>query len=507
MFLFHQIKPNEQQIRWIAVLLSLIFSLLVIAQDEVVNYDGALYLIVADLITQGEWQAAFARYPWPFLSIFISFTSQITGLIPEYAAYLLSMLFLTLLVVCFIDFVRLLGGDARTQMLAALVILSLPYFNESRDEILRDHGYWLFYLLGLRFLFQHYRDPHLKWGLAWNVAILASCLFRMEGFVMMALLPFVLLMQRGVLWKQRFIIFFQANAVSLLLLVVGLLLLPLVGDNLGRLGEFSSRLVDFWNAITIELEQKADVIRQGVLPELSADFAMQSVIVILALILAIKTVSVLSPIYCIILLLPPLYSRLSLPDRFWPFVAWVVLVNLAVLVLFILPTFFLQARFTMPLVLASLLVVPFLLNAAWSVWQQKRSEGRSPRLFPAAMLVIMIMAADGLISFGGYSKQYHRDAAEWIQLNSEAGSRIVTTESLRFCYYINRDLPSNQYRRCQFINEPESNMSFDYLAVYVKKGSKPPAWANYLERENLVEVQKFENRRNDGIFIYQQNPQ
>lgn len=507
MLLPYQIKPNEQQIRWIAVLLSFMFSLLVIVQDEVINYDGALYLIVADLITQGEWQAAFDRYPWPFLSIVISFTSQVTGLIPEYAAHLLSMLFLAWVVVCFIDFVRLLGGDARTQMLAAVVILSLPYFNESRDEILRDHGYWLFYLLSVRFLFQHYRDPHLKWGLAWNVAIIVSCLFRMEGFVMMVLLPFVLLMHRGVLWKQRFIVFFQANVVSLLLLIVGLLLLPLMGDNLGRLGEFSSRLVDFWGALTIGLEQKADVIRQGVLPELSADFAMPSVVVILALIVVVKTVSVLSPVYSIILLLPPLYSRLSLPHRFWPFAAWVVLVNLVMLVLFILPTFFLQARFTMPLVLVSLLVVPFLLNAAWGLWQQKRNEKRSSRLFPAAMLVIMLMGAGGLISLGGYSKQYHRDAAEWIQLNSEAGSRIAATESLRFCYYINRNLPSNQYRICQFVHEPKPNILFDYLAVYVKKGQKPPAWAEYLEQENLVEVQKFENRRNDGIFIYQQNLQ
>lgn len=507
MFSFDKIKCNEQQVRWIAALLSLIFSLLVIAQDEVINNDGALYLIVADLISQGEWKAALALYSWPFLPVFISFTSQVTSLIPEYAAYLLSMLFLTLLVVCFIDFVRLLGGDKRTQMLAGLVILSLPYLNESRDEILRDHGYWLFYLVGLRFLFQHYRDPHLKWGLAWNAAILISCLFRLEGFVMMAALPLLLLMKKDPPLKQRFVAFIQANWITLLLFIVGLLLLPLVGDNLGRLTEFSSRLVEFWNAITIGLEQKAEAIRQGVLPALSEKFAMQGVILILALIVFIKTLTVLTPIYSVILFLPQFYSRLVLPQGFRPFVIWVVLVNLVMLILFVVPQFFLQARFTMPLVLVSLLLVPFLLNAACNLWQQKGNEGLYPRLFPAAMVVIMLMGADGLISLGGYSKQYHQDAAVWVQANAEAGSQIATTESLRFCFYINRNIPSNQSYICQYVAKPPSNMAYDYFAVHVREGELPAIWADYLKRSHFVEVQRFENRRNDSILIYQRNQQ
>ncbi len=505
MFSSDKIKCNEQQIRWVAVLLSLIFSLLVIAQDEVVNNDGALYLIVADLISQGEWKAAFSLYSWPFLSIFISVTSQVTGLIPEHAAYLLSMLFLTLLVVCFIDFIRLLGGDKRTQMLAGLVILSLPYLNESRDEILRDHGYWLFYLIGLRFLFQHYRDPHPKWGLAWNAAILISCLFRMEGFVMMALLPLILLMKKGPPLKQRFVVFAQANWITCSLLLAGLLLLPLVGDNLGRLGEFPGRLIEFWNAITVDLEQKAEVIRQGVLPVLSAKFAMQSVIIILALIVITKTVTVMSPLYSIILFLPRLYVNLVLPKGLRPFVVWVVLINLMVLILFVVPQFFLQARFTMPLVLSALLLLPFLLNAAWSLWQQKRNKGQNSPLFPVVMVMIMLMGADGLILLGGYSKQYLLDSAEWIRLNTEADSRIVTSESLRFCYYTNRGIERSQRHACRYVAVPSPDMAYDYLAVYVRKGKLPAAWAEYLERMRLIEVKKFENRRNDGISIYQRN--
>ncbi len=470
-----------------------------------INNDGALYLIVSDLITQGDWRAAFARYPWPFLSILISYTSQVTGLLPEYAAYLLSTLFFVLLVLCFIDFVRQLGGDRRTQLLAALLILTLPYLNESRAEILRDHGYWFFYLLGLRFLFKHYQAPTLFTGLAWNAAILVSCLFRMEGVVMMALLPFILLLRREPPLKQRFAALLQANWITLFLLVLGLMALPFAGDNLGRLSEFPLRLIHFWDALTVGLAQKAEVIRAGVLPVLSAKFAMQSVVSILALIIVVKTLTVITSLHTVVLFLPRLYAEVVLPRGFRPFVAWVVLINLLMLIIFLLPTFFLQARFTMPLVLTVLLLLPFLLKQAWGLWQQKHAGFFYSRLFPVVIIIILLMGADGLISMGGYSKSYLLDAAEWIEQKSEADSKIVTSESDRFCYYIGRNSAFEERLQCHYRIEPRANMAFDYLVLYQKRGVMPDGWKAYLGEVDLHEVAKFENSRHDGMIIYQQN--
>lgn len=503
MFFLQKLDPTEGQIRWIAILASLLFSLLVIAQDEVVNSDGAFYLGVTDLITQGEWRAAFEHYRWPFLPILISYTSQATGLMPEYAAYLLSMLFYVLLVVTFIDFIRQLGGDCRTQLLAAVVILTLPYLNESRSEILRGHGYWLFYLLGLRFLFKHYQTPHLKWGLAWNAAILTSCLFRVEGFVMMALLPFILLLKQETTLKQRFANFVQANWISLSLLIVGLVLLAFAGDNIGRLAEFPSRLALFWNAATVGLAQKAEVVRAGVLPSLSEKFAMPSVIAILVLITVAKTLSVMTSLHGVMLLLPRLHSAVVLPRGFRAFVVWVAFINLVVLLIFLVPYFFLQARYTMPLALTVLLLLPFLMNQAWGLWQQKSESWLYSRLFPVAMVIILLMGADGLISVGGYSKAYLRDSSEWVVQNSPAGSKIVTSVKRRFCYYVNRDLPFEQRYRCHKVAAPHAKMEFDYLTVIAKKGVIAEEWQAYLEQASLHEVARFENSRQDGMIVYQ----
>ncbi len=503
LFSLHKIDPTEGQIRWIAVLLSILFSIVVIAQDQVINNDGALYLIVSDLITQGEWRAAFARYPWPFLSILISYISQVTGLIPEYAAYLLSTLFFVLLVLCFIDFVRQLGGDRRTQLLAAFLILTLPYLNESRAEILRDHGYWLFYLLGLRFLFKHYQTPTLVTGLAWNAAILTSCLFRMEGFVMMALLPFILLLKREPPLKQRFAALLQANWIALFLLVLGLMALPFAGDNLGRLSEFPLRLIHFWDALTVGLAQKAEVIKSGVLPPLSAKFAMQSVLSILVLIIVSKTLTVMTSLNGLILLLPRLHAETALPKGFRVFVVWTVLINLLLLLLFLVPTFYLQARFTMPLVLTALLLLPFILNRAWVLWQESSGWFYS-RLFPVAVVILLLLGADGLISVGGYSKNYLKASAAWIDKESKAGDKIITSESIRFCYYIDRDRPFKQRHQCQYVINPTPKMVFNYLVIYQKKGAVVgEAWEKYLEPLELHEVVRFENSRQDGMVIYQ----
>lgn len=282
-------------------------------------------------------------------------------------------------------------------------------------------------------------------------------------------------------------------------------MLPFAGDNLGRLAEFPARIVRFWNALTVGLALKAEVIRTGVLPVLSAKFAMQSVVSILALIIVVKTLTVMTSLHAVVLFLPRLYAEVVLPKGFRPFVGWVVLINLLMLIIFLLPTFFLQARFTMPMVLAVLLLLPFLLNRAWSLWQEKSDSWFYSRLFPVVIVITLLMGADGLISMGGYSKVYLRDTAEWIEQKSETDSKIVTSESDRFCYYIGRNSAFEERLQCHYRVKPRANMVFDYLVLYQKKGVMPDDWVDYLSQADLHEVAKFENSRHDGMIIYQQN--
>ena len=139
----------EDHIRILAVLISFALSAWAQYSDGIVNRDGILYLEAAAQLEQGQWSAALAVYTWPFYSALIALMSYLTGLGVEPAAHLLDALLFALMVWAFINVVAELGGDRKTLVAAALVVLLAPQLNEHRSDIFRDNGYWAFYLLSL----------------------------------------------------------------------------------------------------------------------------------------------------------------------------------------------------------------------------------------------------------------------------------------------------------------------------------------------------------------------
>ncbi|MEE8262090.1 MAG: hypothetical protein V3R83_06450, partial [Gammaproteobacteria bacterium] len=183
-------------IRVLAVLVSIILSAWAVFLDDVINNDGILYLQIAELLDRGEWQAAFQLYKWPFYPFLISLVAKVPGLDYEYAAHLLNAALTALTVVCFISLVRELGGEKTTILAAAIVILLYPGANEYRSFIIKDTGYIAFYLLSLLYFFRSLRSP--GWGqvVAWTSSILVAALFRIEGFVFVAMLPLLFYLDR-----------------------------------------------------------------------------------------------------------------------------------------------------------------------------------------------------------------------------------------------------------------------------------------------------------------------
>jgi hypothetical protein len=112
------------------------------------------------------------------------------------------------------------------------------------------------------------------------------------------------------------------------------------------------------------------------------------------------------------------------------------------------------------------------------------------------------MGIAGVVSIGGASKQYMRDAAVWVQDHTGPTSRITTTFSKRFCYYVNREVPVDQKRICTQISRPTEKIGSEYLVVYAKRGALPSVWSEFLDHSEFVEMSRFENRRRDGAVIY-----
>ena len=82
----------------------------------------------------------------------------------------------------FVALVEELEADRKTVWFGAFVILSLPYVNEKRAEVIRDIGYWAFVVTSLLLFLRFGARPSLGRALAWSLSALTATLFRIEGF-------------------------------------------------------------------------------------------------------------------------------------------------------------------------------------------------------------------------------------------------------------------------------------------------------------------------------------
>ena len=77
--------------------------------------------------------------------------------------------------------------------LAAGVILLSHELNSVREYIIRDHGFWTFYLSSLFFLLRFFKKPIKSYALGFSLSLAIATLFRVEGSLFLLFLPFYLL--------------------------------------------------------------------------------------------------------------------------------------------------------------------------------------------------------------------------------------------------------------------------------------------------------------------------
>lgn len=159
---------------------SLLLSLIAVLNNQVLNRDGMFYVELADsVMSHGFW---LDRWGFVFLPALIALTSVLTSLPLEGSAHLLDALFLAGTCSLLVAIVRRSMPEAAWA--ACLVVLAMPAFNEYRDQVLREYGFWFFSVLALWLAIP--RDGAvISWraALACQIAIICAALFRLEALI------------------------------------------------------------------------------------------------------------------------------------------------------------------------------------------------------------------------------------------------------------------------------------------------------------------------------------
>ena len=493
-------------IRVLAVLVSIILSAWAVFLDDVINNDGILYLQIAELLDRGEWQAAFQLYKWPFYPFLISLVAKVPGLDYEYAAHLLNAALTALAVVCFISLVRELGGEKTTVLAAAILVLLYPGINEYRSFIIRDTGYIGFYLLSLLFFFKSLKSQGWGYVASWVSSILIATLFRIEGFVFVAMLPLLFYIEKHAGQRMRVSGFIALIGIACGLTVVLAWWLGggITAPDLKTIGpETIGLLQSLWERTTTAMSTKITLLGETLLTEHASDHAPTVFFVSLLVILLAEILRRLTLVNAA-LVGHALYHRLIFPmTRAKTIWIWLVLVNLMILMIFVFARQFLTGRFPLALSLTLMLAVPFSLVVLHGAWRDQRTKRQTKNwLFPAVCVLILLFGLDGLYSPTG--KTYLKEAGIWLRDNTPAQSTLLTNNQL-LMFYAARNVYSDAGRflpshGLDFIKNKEWQ-DYDYLAIRIKskQEKQKTSLIGTLSRDPVM---RFANRKGDEVLIF-----
>ncbi len=487
------IDRGKSGIYALAGLLSIALSLWCISNNTLINNDGVFYLQAI----QGDPQSIKTIGHWLFYSYLIEGVHWLSGLNPENSAQLLDLLLDLLLVLAFIRLVEALGGRRSTLIWAAVVVLSLPYLNDNRAEIIRDHGYWAFTLVGLIGFLQLLQEFRWRHVAGWQLSMILATLFRVEGFVFLLLLPLSLLFCTQWPLRQRLLLLSKTLSPTLLIAAILLLWIFTADAPDNRLTEALKHGWRVVGAYSAQIPEKVELLRQKVVPEFSSHTSTAMIYFGILYGIVDDLIESLSWLYALVLLLLPWLPKPTLPRNGWILISAYVAISLLMLFTYTANYWVMVSRYTTAVALALLPIVVFTLDAIY----QRFRERQQRRLFYALSVGILLLYADSLIEKPSH-KVYITDAAQWSRTHIQPGAAVVTDYRLqRLRYLSNKGLPTPiVFHRYQpGITRLEN---YDYAFVRTREGHAQSPLMRQLSAKNIAPVFDIPPIKGKGLRVY-----
>jgi len=493
----------------ITAAISLILSLSQILSDSVINSDGILYLSVASQIQDAGWQSATKLYNWLFYPYLIAQFSTLTTLSLEYSAYVINAFFSAITCITFVLISNAFGAkDKLTLWLASVIILCYPNLNEYRNLIIRDHGYWAFYLLSCYFFIQTYKRACLKSFIALVASASLATLFRVEGLIFLLALPIVIVFQQLSKHKSQKLLFVTCTFIFLVLVTLMFSTALNINDipGLSKTTQLMHSFEASFNNTGVFIELTREYLIKLSPKGFSEDYAPAVLGLTFFLILFVEIFSATSPLYALIIIagfIKKTTFSSNLVFRLW---SYLVLLNTIILCGFLASKYFLAGRYPISLSLTLMLTLPFISQHIYHNFQENRFNPVQIKVMKLIVISFVLLSADGLVSTGA-SKDYLKEAGQWVTLTQKKHSYTVYTNNQFVSFYADQ---KNKKR----IREPSIDAllykikkghlkEFDLLAIQIsrKNAKEKPTLFDLLKTQPL---KTFNNKKGDSVFIFKQ---
>ncbi len=474
-----------------------------------INPDSVLYFESARLFTLGSWQEAVKIFNWPLYSILIAAAHRLTTLDIHTSAQLLSVILFGITTASFIKIIELAGGGPRVMLAGALILFSSTYLvGDVLEMLMRDQGFWAFYLTSLVFFIKFYKSKSYQDALFWQISVILATLFRIEAISYLIFLPFILLFTQHETWKQRVGNFLKCNFLNIIaaVCILGFLLLnnDLTMSSFGRLREvFTSNL---YQELTQQLHEKSTIMAEQVLGKYLQDFAVQGLLLTFIYVMIAKTISSTGIINIGLSLFAIKSRRNLMDDQAFRVLRAAIIIATINMALIITRVFVLSGRYVLALSLVLMIFASFYL--ADLVKYIKFASANERKLKWPAIALIAIMSLSLVKNILPKEKGYNylQDAAAWVKVKNIDNKPVFYDDS-RVRYYAGAPFVGtwgDNWLVTKSAIEDNSITQYDFLLISYS--------AKHPEREMVIknklpqyhEIKRFSPAMtNKSIVIYQ----
>jgi len=445
-------------------------------QQGWINVDSVLYFEAARLFSVGEWKEGVALFGWPLYSTLIALLHNLTGLSFHSSAQWLTAVFFAITAYSFVALIRLAGGNKTTMICGALLLLSSSYIvGDVLPMLLRDQGFWAFFLTGLIFFIRFYRDGKLRDALLWQVFCILAMLFRIEAITFLALLPFVLFVNTSLAGKARLISFAKTHALNLLAVAALLVMLTampsLTPADFGRLQEIWALSNKGLHDIAQQFTEKSTLMGNDVLGSYLDGYGSIGLALTLIGIMLMKTTITVGWV-SIGLIALGLKDKKSVQIKsdarlIFIFVSSLALLNMATI---LLRSYVLSSRYIIPLAFVLLIFSSFALAALFNSVKagSVKTAPRNPKKWLLAITIIVLcLVFIKNIAPKRQNYAYEKEAVEWVKQNTPKGSSVFYVGP-KARYYAGVPYAGKDYDGWEFTSKVIADTTiqyYDYLVI------------------------------------------
>jgi hypothetical protein len=355
-----------------------------------------------------------------------------------------------------------------------LLFSSQYIVGDALQMLLRDQGFWAFFLTSLVFFVRFYRSLSWTDAIAWQLAMIVAMLFRVEGITYLLALPFVLMFNKNLPWRTRGYALMKSHSVNLSagLVITGYLFIKgLSVSHLGRLKEiFTPQLLE---DLTRKFMQRSEIMANEVLGNFLDQFATEGLLITFLLIMLAKTISSAGWITVGLAAYAGRLRQRLIDHDTWKILAAVMIIALTDMFLIILKVFVLSGRYVAPLTLILIVVAAFGLKQLIDQLQSGKTSKRFNWLVMGMLLILILgMVKNMLPKREGYN--YQQEAAAWLTKNTTK-SDTVFFDNQRLQYHFNQKYAGDGRYTWDIVKEYVDDrriLKYRYIAISYEKGDE-----------------------------------